>query len=546
LGVSGLFRALSTLSIVAAAENGSACVHGLPDKVAPGSCSCTLERITATRASNHIILAFQLALAVSSQAGVELRWFATRASKLSVKVGHHHTVSPASNIVRGRHAPMDATDTHLLYEEVSNLWNTIAEKQQEASVVFVDLAGSTEFKAIFGSVFGLEKTFLHNSVVTKIAARHGDVVKYIGDEVMIVVRGAEHAKVACQIGIDIQIGFATLNNNHPNDPRFPIGSKVGIHSGVVQYWKYPGHEPLDPQGNTVDLAARIVSLAKPQQILCSSGCLERLGASALNLSPSAPRHLKGIREPIDVVEIIWDGNARGIAKNALPTSDDPQLRRLVREAREHLRAGNDEAARQAFQAAIEKAPMDFNANLGLGELLARRLGRVKEGKDYLDKACQINPTSPHIPLHEAFMKWQEFRQTNNESCLNEAINLCEECLRLAEINTDYHCDRLARNNLAYYLAERGNDQDVTRAIALCEDVARTCDQLRTRGVSEFLDTYAYALLRRGTKDDVVKARVLLEESIKCEAQNPFPHEHMAELIRKEYALNIKHVSGWVY
>ncbi len=48
------------------------------------------------------------------------------------------------------------------------------------SIIFVDLAGSTKFKADNGPVLGLEKTFIHNSFVTKAVANKGDVVKYIG------------------------------------------------------------------------------------------------------------------------------------------------------------------------------------------------------------------------------------------------------------------------------------------------------------------------------------------------------------------------------
>ena len=57
-------------------------------------------------------------------------------------------------------------------------------------------------------------------------------------------------------------------------------------------------------------------------------------------------------------------------------------------------------------------------------------------------------------------------------------------------------------------------------------------------MSGFLDTSAVALLRRGTKGDIHKARELLDEAINRDLQNPYPHEHMADLIRKEQMLGI--------
>src|SRR5438309_213416 len=99
---------------------------------------------------------------------------------------------------------METQDTRPLYEEILRLSAAIAENQREASIIFVDLAGSTEFKASHGPVLGLEKTYIHNSLVTKVVGNRAEVVKYIGDEVMIVVKTTDHPAVASRLAIDIQ------------------------------------------------------------------------------------------------------------------------------------------------------------------------------------------------------------------------------------------------------------------------------------------------------------------------------------------------------
>lgn len=441
---------------------------------------------------------------------------------------------------------MKASDTRSLYEEVANLSLSIKEREQASSIIFADLVGSTDFKAVHGAFLGLQKTFIHNSVITKESRNVGNVVKYIGDEVMIVTQGNDHALAACELAIRIQQSLLQLNQRHSDDARFPIISKIGIHSGPVQYWKYPDHEPLDPQGTTVDVAARMVSLAKGQQVLCTKECANLAKLTNIQFGPAVQRYVKGIIDPIDVVEILWDGTPRQVAQYVAPVTEDHRVRSLVREARVHVRTGNQDAALKAFQAALQIAPRDFNANLGLGELLMRRLGKMDEGRKFLEAARQLNPGSPAVLLIEGFLEWQQFRKTKDKRLLDSAITLTENCLELAEINNDYHNQRLGQGNLAYYLAERKQDNDLEHAVRLCEDTFRRLEGIRGRGTSEFLDTYAFTLLQRGTGDDVVKARKLLEDAIKCDPQNPFPYEHMAELIRKERKLNIKPPSGWDY
>ena len=432
------------------------------------------------------------------------------------------------------------------YREIDELSKSINEQEEDVSILFVDLAKSTHFKATHGAIRGLSRTFLHNSIVTNLAASCGRVVKYIGDEVMIVTSGAGHPIVACQLAKEIQKGIADLSQNYRDDPRFPLESKIGIHSGLVQYWRYPGHDQLDPQGTTVDIAARIVSLAKPQQVLCSEVTSTQSSLSPSELGAAAARYVKGIRDPIRVVEIMWDGQTRGVAQNSVPTTEDADVRKWLSEGQSHLHSADNQSALKCFETALKKAPADFNANFTLGEHLVRRMGDVREGRRHLAQARIINPSSPPLLLLEGFLEWRCFEKENQPGQLEEAIKLTEECLRLAEVTVDRHSTRLALGNLAYYLAKRGRTEDLERAQTLCEEALKTQKMVEGREMSGLLDTYALVLLRKGGKDDVVKARELLEEAIRRDSQNPYPHEHMAELIRMEQTLGIRPASGSIY
>jgi class 3 adenylate cyclase len=396
--------------------------------------------------------------------------------------------------------PTEDRDAQPLYEEMVKLSAKIQATEKEASIMFIDLAGSTEFKYLQGSIVGLQKTYIHNSLVTKLVAGSGEVTKYIGDEVMVLVKDRNHPALACQLAKAIQNALAKLNKQSQGDIRFPIESKIGIHSGRVQYWKYSGHDYLDPQGTAVDVAARITSLAKPQQILCSDKTSTESSLPVSELGPVLKRYVKGIRDSIGVCEILWDGHARNIGQNPVPVPEHTEVRQLVREGRERRETDGPEAAVKKFEAALQKAPVDFEANFRLGELLARYLDRISEGRKYLNTAKTINPSSAPLLKVEGFLEWQEFQKTATRGHLDAAITLTEECLRVAELTIDNHSAWVAQGNLAYYLIQRNEDHDLSRALRLCESTYGTYNGIETREMAGFLDTYALALLTRGEKD----------------------------------------------
>ena len=437
-------------------------------------------------------------------------------------------------------------DSQALFANIQALWESIKDAEQQASILFVDLVGSTAFKSLSGPILGLQKTYLHNSVVTKLVANSGEVVKYIGDEAMVLVKGTGHASIACNLAKAIQVEFTNLNQKNQGNPMFPVESKIGIHSGPVQFWKYSGHEQLDPQGTSVDLAARIVSLAKRQQILCSEQTSLESSLPATDLGPVYERYVKGIKAPVKVREILWDGKLREISQNPLPASEDLEVRRLVREGREHIQASDFDGAVVDFSAALKLAPADFNANFGLGEVLTRGLERVNDGREYLNRAKTINPSSPGLLLLEGFLAWQEFSKTADPQRLEAAISLTQECLDLAETAMDRHSVRLAKGNLAYYLALRQKPNDLDRALQLCASATMIYDRIQTRERAGLMDTNAVVFLKRGQREDVASARKLLEEAMKLDPKNPHLYEHMAEVVRMERSLEIAPSKGLAY
>ena len=433
---------------------------------------------------------------------------------------------------------MVASNTKTLFDQIVSLSQKIEGSHGEAAILFVDLAGSTECKVTHGYLQGLQKTFIHNSLVTRLAEQKGRVVKYIGDEVMILIDNDDAPRLACELAMTIQREFRTINSAATkNDHRFPIHTKIAIHFGKVLLWEYDGASSLDPQGTVIDAAARLASIAKPEQILCSDVVRVRSQLGDDVWCTGQLRDFRGLEESLRVFELFWDGCTREISEPSLPLTHNQELIDLIREGREELGAGRIEKARKLFLRAVAAFPKDYMANIHMAELSLRFTREpdadAEQVRKYLDQARRSNPNSAKLWTIEGFYNWEQGENGSNPALLDKAIDFSERALRLAELNMDYEQTRIAQGNLAYFLAQRGRDSDLDRAIRMCEATDDRYRSLQTREHAGFLDTFSFVLMRKGGMENIKRARTLLEEAIEKDPRNPYLHQHMADLLRLE-------------
>ena len=172
---------------------------------------------------------------------------------------------------------------HLLLARRSSL-GAAAEggyEKRQGYVGFVDLVGSTRL-ALIGSASALGEAlteFEHASgeVVT---AAGGRVVKLIGDEVMFTTASA---RASCEIALELAGRFSS----HPSVP--PV--RAGLAGGEVML------RDGDVFGPVVSLAARVVGVAGPGEVLAPAELAAEAGVPARAL---APRELKGFQEPVEL------------------------------------------------------------------------------------------------------------------------------------------------------------------------------------------------------------------------------------------------------
>ena len=126
---------------------------------------------------------------------------------------------------------------------------------------------------------------------------NGKVVKTIGDEVMCTFANTDAAAAAAARMQRRLEGFQTGDDELVDGPKIHIG----IHTGPLIRLKD------DVYGDTVNLAARVVSLAKPRQILITEEALEAL--SAANRSSAryvVTETIRGRTGEVKIYEYLWD------------------------------------------------------------------------------------------------------------------------------------------------------------------------------------------------------------------------------------------------
>jgi len=161
-------------------------------------------------------------------------------------------------------------------------------------MLFADIAGSTRLYERLGD--GRARMVVAGAVgiMTDVTRRHsGQVIKTIGDEVMSVFRGADHAADAAAA---MQEAISSSGVKHEQ----ALAIRVGFHYGQVLI------DQADIFGDAVNVAAYVTRQAKPGQILASGSAVQRLSERWRHgIRPVARVDVKGKQTQVDLFEVIW-------------------------------------------------------------------------------------------------------------------------------------------------------------------------------------------------------------------------------------------------
>ena len=206
-------------------------------------------------------------------------------------------------------------------QKLSELASTLGDpsksrQQEQATLLFADICGSTGLFERYGD---LRARQIETRVLDLLAActvvHQGTVIKTIGDEIMSRFPDAERGvSAACKMhqGIKDDRVLAELG----------IAIRIGLHHGPVLA------EKNDVFGDAVNVAARMVALAKADQIITTRETVDYLSADSRRTTRSLGRSwVRGKQNEMEIAEVIWyesgsltqmsDGETQKILRNQL-------------------------------------------------------------------------------------------------------------------------------------------------------------------------------------------------------------------------------------
>ncbi|HVF64437.1 MAG TPA: adenylate/guanylate cyclase domain-containing protein [Casimicrobiaceae bacterium] len=167
---------------------------------------------------------------------------------------------------------------------------------RHAAVLFADIAGSTRLYETLGDQMALAMIARCLDMMRTACGEHdGHVVKTIGDEVMATFDSAANAGYAAT---DMHKRVVKLADGHK--ARATLRIHAGFHHGAVLV------DQNDVFGDTVNVAARLCSLAKGGQTLIAAATLEHLpDALRVRTRNQDLQAIKGKEGDVEVYELLW-------------------------------------------------------------------------------------------------------------------------------------------------------------------------------------------------------------------------------------------------
>jgi len=230
------------------------------------------------------------------------------------------------------------------------------------AVLFADITGSTRLYEKLGTARARECVGFCLNIMSKSAVGcAGRVIQTIGDEVLCVFPSA---LAAAQAAAEMQ---SRIEMQEPVS-----GQRLQIHVGL-QFGPVL-EEGQCVFGDCVNVAARMVKLAKPSQIIAAGECVEAIGGSggikarALDKLP-----VKGREKEIDVYEILWQ-QTEDLTLTATREPSPPQAKLRLRCGGRELIVGD---GRDAVRLGREKS-----CDVVIGDLKAsRQHARIERRRD---------------------------------------------------------------------------------------------------------------------------------------------------------------------
>jgi adenylate cyclase len=225
------------------------------------------------------------------------------------------------------------------------------------AILFTDISGSTSLYETLGDEEAHRLVSSCISAISGVAGDHqGTVIKTIGDGVMCTFAEAPRA---VQAAMAMQKALDALHEVPPMK-HVALNMRIGIHWGQVIKQNY------DVFGDAVNVAARMVSLAKPRQIVTTQQTVDQLpGDLKERARPVDRKTIKGKGGEFSLYKVVWEEH-----DDTVMISNDPTIPVIYTHL--HLKMGGQELFVDSARPSVTLGRQERN-DLVVSEMTASRV-----------------------------------------------------------------------------------------------------------------------------------------------------------------------------
>jgi hypothetical protein len=181
------------------------------------------------------------------------------------------------------------------------------------TILFADVSGSTRLFETKGDVEARRLIASVLDALSLICERFGGrVIKTIGDEIMCTLPTAmDGLLAACEMQRKMVRDINFVRDN--------LAVRIGLHHGAAL------EENGDVYGDAVNIAARMTSLAKREQIVTTAATVNGLTAKGPETRSLGRARVSGKLLPIEIVDVVWQEDTSGMTmvQSAIRMGDGP-------------------------------------------------------------------------------------------------------------------------------------------------------------------------------------------------------------------------------
>jgi TOMM system kinase/cyclase fusion protein len=239
-------------------------------------------------------------------------------------------------------------------------------ERRQLTVLFCDIVDSTVFASQLDPEELREVVRAYQETCAKVIARfEGHIAQYLGDGLLVYfgypLAHEDDAQRAVRAGLGIVEAMRGLNTRLEQERAVHLAVRLGIHTGLVVVGEV-GSGTRQEQlalGETPNLAARLQSIAAPNTLVISATTLPLLGGF-FACQALGPHPVKGLAQPLEVYQVMYESTARSRLEAASSTGLTPlvgreQEMRLLLERWAHVKDGLGQVVLLSGEAGIGKS-----------------------------------------------------------------------------------------------------------------------------------------------------------------------------------------------